>query len=193
MTYSLEFNKEIADDFKSQVTHTDSPEAADMAIPTSGYASMGPLADLESRMIAGLIDHVIIGAITLVLFFPAFAAIFAIGGSWWSLSQIWMPDFGILSWFGGLFAIHFLLWLIYFTYFEGTSGQTIGKRRVQIKVVKEDDSRCDLGSAFIRSLLRVFDYLPFLYVIGITLIMVTEKHQRMGDMFARTMIVEAPA
>jgi uncharacterized RDD family membrane protein YckC len=193
MTYYPEFDEEIANDSKSQVNHAGSPEVVDMAIPPSGYASAEPLADLESRMIAGLIDHVIIGAITLVLFFPAFAAIFSIGGSWWSLSQIWMPDFGILGWFGGLFAFHFLLWLIYFTYFEGTSGQTIGKRHVQIKVVKEDGSRCDLGSAFTRSLLRVLDYLPFLYAIGITLIVVTEKHQRMGDMFARTMIVEASA
>lgn len=96
--------------------------------------------------------------------------------------------------FGGFFLIvgvMALLWLVYFTYFEGTSGQTIGKKLTHIKVVKEDGSTCDLGSALVRNFLRIVDHLPFLYILGIILIAATDKRQRLGDMLAKTIVVKA--
>jgi uncharacterized RDD family membrane protein YckC len=83
-----------------------------------------------------------------------------------------------------------LLWLVYFTYFEGTSGQTIGKSLTHLKVVKEDGSKCDFGSAFVRNILRIVDHLPFLYILGIILIAATDKRQRLGDMLAKTIVVK---
>ena len=153
----------------------------------SGYRPPSPLADLGSRIVAGLIDYIIIGIIAAILFFAAFAPFFAapmwmIGG--WSAAWGW-------GWFGGILGIQFLLWLIYFTYFEGTSGQTIGKRLAHVKVVKEDGSRCDLGSALVRSILRIVDSLPAIYILGIILIAATDKRQRLGDMLAKTIVVKA--
>jgi uncharacterized RDD family membrane protein YckC len=84
-----------------------------------------------------------------------------------------------------------LLWVIYFTYFEGTSGQTIGKRFTQIRVVKENGSPCDFGSALIRNILRIVDEQPAVYILGIILIASTDKRQRLGDMLAKTIVVKA--
>jgi uncharacterized RDD family membrane protein YckC len=95
------------------------------------------------------------------------------------------------GWFGGMFGIQFVLWLIYFTYFEGTSGRTIGKKFAHIKVVKDDGSKCDLGAALIRNILRIIDSLPFIYILGIILIATTNKKQRLGDMLAKTIVVKA--
>lgn len=157
-----------------------------MAAPAptpSGYTPPSPLADLGSRIVAGLIDYIIIGVIAVILFFAAFASLFA--------GAFFMMGAAAWGWFGAIFGIQFLLWLIYFTYFEGTSGQTFGKRFAHVKVVKEDGSRCDFGSALLRSILRIIDSLPAIYILAIILIAATDKRQRLGDMLARTIVVKA--
>jgi uncharacterized RDD family membrane protein YckC len=148
--------------------------------PPSGYAPPSPLADLGSRIVAGLIDYIILGIIAAVLVFVGLAPFMA-APSW----MMWGLGWG---WFGGIF---FLLWLIYFTYFEGTSGQTFGKKFAHVRVIKENGSSCDFGSALVRSILRIIDHLPAIYILGIILIAATEKKQRLGDMLAKTIVVKA--
>ena len=150
--------------------------------PPSGYAPPGALADLGSRIVAGLIDGIIIGVIAGILGALMFAG-------------AWTMDFFGFGWFwglfGGMFALMALLWVIYFTYFEGTSGQTIGKKFAHIRVVKENGSACDFASALIRNILRIVDEQPAVYILGIILIASTEKRQRLGDMLAKTIVVKA--
>jgi uncharacterized RDD family membrane protein YckC len=161
--------------------------ASDAAPPpqSSGYVPPRALADLGSRVVAGIVDYIIIGVIAGIL------VIFALV-PWVVSAPLMMGRFGAAG-LGGLFGIlglMWLLWLIYFTYFEGTSGQTIGKRLTHIKVIKEDGSRCDIASALVRNVLRIVDHLPFLYIIGIILIAATEKRQRLGDMLGRTIVIK---
>jgi len=151
--------------------------------PPSGYTPPSPLADLGSRIVAGLIDYIIIGIVAAILFFVALAPLMT--------APAWMMGGWGWGWFGGMFGIQFLLWLIYFTYFEGTSGQTLGKKFAHVKVVKEDGSSCDFGSALVRSILRIIDSLPAIYILGIILIAATDKRQRLGDMLAKTIVVKA--
>lgn len=145
----------------------------------SGYT----IAELGERIVAGLIDYVILLIVAAILFFivavPFFALRWAFGMWELAFGGFW-PFFG-LSW---------IIWLVYFTYFEGTSGQTFGKRVSNIRVVKENGEPCDMGSAFIRSLLRIIDRLPFLYILGIIIIAVTPKRQRIGDLLAKTIVVK---
>lgn len=77
----------------------------------------------------------------------------------------------------------------YFIYFEGTYGQTLGKRVLGIAVVTEDGDDCDLKAAAIRTLLRIVDWLPSFYLLGIVLILVTDDNQRLGDMLGNTVVV----
>jgi uncharacterized RDD family membrane protein YckC len=154
-------------------------------VPTAAYTPPSPLADLGSRIAAGIVDYVIIGIIAGILWILVFVP--------WIIAVPFMTRGFSLMWFGGFFGIMLvvlLLWLVYFTYFEGTSGQTLGKKLTHIKVIKEDGSKCDLGSAFIRTLLRIIDHLPFLYILGIILIATTDKRQRLGDMLAKTIVVK---
>lgn len=151
--------------------------------PPPGYVPPNPLADLGSRIVAGIIDYIIIAVIAGVLAILTFAPLM--------FAAPWMMRGFDWGWFGGMFGLQFFLWLIYFTYFEGTSGQTIGKKFAHVRVVKEDGSRCDFGSALVRSILRIVDSLPFIYVLGIILIAATDKRQRLGDMLAKTIVVKA--
>jgi uncharacterized RDD family membrane protein YckC len=154
--------------------------------PSSRYLSPNPLADLGSRIVAGVVDYVIIAIIAGILAIFVLVPLVVSG-------PLMMGGFGAAS-LGGLFGIlglMWLLWLIYFTYFEATSGQTIGKRLTRIRVIKEDGSRCDTGSALVRNIFRIVDHLPFLYILGIILIAATEKRQRLGDMLGRTIVIKA--
>lgn len=86
-----------------------------------------------------------------------------------------------------------LFFLLTFAYYFGTElvwAQTLGKRVMKLRVVREDGRRLDAGSAFIRNVLRAVDWLPSLYVIGgITLFATGERRARLGDLAAKTKVV----
>lgn len=79
----------------------------------------------------------------------------------------------------------------YYIYLEGTYGQTIGKMALDIVVVTEDGDPIEYGPAAIRTILRIIDALPVFYLIGIILVLVTDRKQRLGDIAADTVVVRA--
>ncbi|MGB7544337.1 MAG: RDD family protein [Methanothrix sp.] len=123
------------------------------------------------RFVSLVIDSLIISAI-----FGALATILGAGmmrhGTW---------SVGILS---------FAFYIAYYTYLEGTRGQTIGKMITKIKVVRGDGTPIDMEQAFKRNILRVIDGL-FVYLIGAILIWRSDKQQRLGDTVAKTVVVKA--
>lgn len=95
-----------------------------------------------------------------------------------------------------------LLGLLYYVVLQGRTGWTPGKRIVGIRVVSGDGAICGLRRAFVR-------YLPLLlpalipvvgFVFGavvalveFVLILAHRRHQRMGDLFAKTYVVAQEA
>jgi len=92
------------------------------------------------------------------------------------------------SWSVGL--LSFAFYIAYYTYLEGTRGQTIGKMITKIKVVREDGRPIDMEQAFKRNILRVIDGFVA-YLIGAVLIWRSDKQQRLGDTVAKTVVVKA--
>lgn len=86
--------------------------------------------------------------------------------------------------------ISFIIFIAYYTYLEGSKGQTIGKMITKIKVVQEDGRPIDMSQAFIRNILRIIDGL-IAYLIGAILIWRSDKKQRLGDRIAKTVVVRA--
>jgi uncharacterized RDD family membrane protein YckC len=86
-----------------------------------------------------------------------------------------------------------LFWIAYslgnLLYFGGCElllrGQTIGKRSMRIRVVKADGFSLDPLAIFLRTIFRVVDHLPPLYIVPI----LTTKGQRLGDLVAGTVVV----
>lgn len=143
-------------------------------------------AELGQRIIAAIIDGIIVGVAGLILngflLFAGLARFGAFGMGFMSaMPWMWAPWMWLLS---------FLIPVAYYTYFEGTTGQTIGKKAMNIRVVKPDGRPCDFASALIRSILRVVDSLV-IGLVGIVVISVTEKKQRIGDLVANTIVVKA--
>ncbi len=94
--------------------------------------------------------------------------------------------------FGALFSsimIVVLINLLYGFILEGWRGQTIGKMALGIIVTKEDGKPCDYPASFIRNILRIIDVLPSLYIIGLVVILITKRKQRIGDLAAKTVVV----
>jgi uncharacterized RDD family membrane protein YckC len=146
------------------------------------YASAG------SRIAAIIIDTIILGIIMVIIAIPLglSAWMFSLMTDVTAMANFWA---GVAVW--GTFAvINAIIWLLYFTYFEGTSGQTPGKRAMGIKVTKENGSKAMFGDALVRTILRLIDGIVF-YILGLIIILVTKKKQRLGDILARTIVVKA--
>ena len=84
-----------------------------------------------------------------------------------------------------------LIMFLYFVVLEGSTGATIGKKLLKIKVVREDGSTCGFGPSLVRNILRIVDALPALYIIGMILIARSDKKQRLGDKLAKTVVIKA--
>ncbi len=124
------------------------------------------------RFISFLIDTIVLGVLIGVV-----GSI--LGFSVVSRTAGW--GFGLLS---------FIIFLAYFTYLEGSKGQTIGKMVTKIKVVREDGEMINMNQAFTRNILRVIDGL-LAYLIGAILIWRSDKKQRLGDRIAKTVVIKA--
>lgn len=84
-----------------------------------------------------------------------------------------------------------VLGTLYHLFLEGRYGQTPGKRLLGIVVVREDGTPCTYAASTVRTVLRFVDWLPAAYLLGIASIALTERHQRVGDLVAGTIVVRA--
>ena len=135
------------------------------------------LAGVASRYTAALLDVLIQGAAILGLLF----ALGILGGA--GVSGPLLIAFGILL----VFAIVFL----YPTLFEVLDdGRSPGKRVMGLQVRTLAGGPVTLVASAIRNFLRLIDILPGLVpLVGIITILVSKRHQRLGDMAAGTVVV----
>ena len=84
----------------------------------------------------------------------------------------------------------FLLEWFYPVYFElRHQGQTPGKKALNLYVAQSDASPVTPSASIIRNLLRVVDFLPFLYGFGLTSMLCNYRFQRLGDLAANTVVL----
>lgn len=80
-------------------------------------------------------------------------------------------------------------WL-YFNLFEWLwNGQTPGKRMLGLRVIKADGSPVSMIDVLLRNLSRPIDTLGPMGLIGLLMIFVSRKAQRLGDLMAQTMVI----
>ena len=141
------------------------PEAVAVTIDTAG---------LGSRSIAAMIDSLIQGACLLGLGFVA-----GVVGSGNSSAGVIVFSIGA-----------FLLIWGYYVLFEGLwKGRTPGKRAQGLRVVRTDGQPVTIGPILVRNVLRVVDFLPGGYGVGIVAMMFSRRSQRVGDMAAGTIVI----
>jgi len=72
------------------------------------------------------------------------------------------------------------------------NGQTIGKRVFGLRVIGDDGAPPGFLPIFVRNLVRVVDFLPSFYGVGLLAIVLSPRSQRLGDIAAGTYVVRAP-
>lgn len=137
------------------------------------------LAGLGSRFLATLLDTLIQGAAIIALALVAGVVGIGIAGegaSGWALAFFFVTAFLVM------FGYHVIFETL-------SSGRTPGKQAAGIRVVRMGGGPVGFLASMIRNTVRLVDFLPFLYGVGIVLIVANTRNQRLGDMAAGTLVV----
>jgi uncharacterized membrane protein SpoIIM required for sporulation/uncharacterized RDD family membrane protein YckC len=134
------------------------------------------IAGIGSRALAALVDM-------LILVGGVLAAVIALG---------LLGGFGLTlgRWGSALLLLGgFAVWTGYFIFFEAIRrGQTPGKRMVGIRVLMDTGHAVTPGAAAVRNLLRLADFMPPPYLIGLLLVAFHPRGKRLGDLVAGTVV-----
>ena len=147
-------------------------QTAAAATPTTDNVT-GP------RIVAGIIDVVVLGVVFVVM-----SALFGDSGSGddgdgFSVSLSGLP-----------FLIFIVISFGYYFVLEAyNQGQTLGKKVMGIRVVSVDGVLTP-GKVAIRTILRIIDGFIF-YLVAVIVIATSKRNQRIGDMAAGTQVLKA--
>jgi uncharacterized RDD family membrane protein YckC len=141
------------------------------------------LANVGSRTLAILVDLSLGG---LVLFI-AYALSMLIGRN---MVDDWLTKFSANALKTVLMLLIFGFQWGYFNFFEWLwNGQTPGKRLLHLRVIKVDGSPVSGVDVLLRNLSRPIDTLGPMGLLGLLMIFISRKAQRLGDLMARTLVI----
>ncbi len=131
------------------------------------------LASIGNRLLAQLLDLLLIAV--LIIGEVLFAG--------------WMSSVGLTA-IAFLIQVSFIpTGFLYFILLEGFwNGQTLGKRALGLRVRMADATPITPMAAVGRNLLRLADFLPGFYFVGLVCTALTPKSQRFGDLAAGTCV-----
>ncbi|AFL87330.1 putative membrane protein/domain protein [Terriglobus roseus DSM 18391] len=150
-----------------------------------------PLAGLGSRFLANALDLVILLMVNFVFVIVVLVVLGAVSKTgalnhMSSTATKWFVAFVIL--------FYFVQYWGYFALFEAfRNGQTPGKSALKIRVIKDSGRQITFFEALARNLLRVVDYFPGMYLVGVISILATKQNKRLGDLVADTIVVHERA
>jgi uncharacterized RDD family membrane protein YckC len=145
------------------------------------------LAGLGSRTAAFLVDAVIrwflaLAILAMVGLFYKFLPGLDLSAWVTDLSKTWLIALAVLA--------YSLVDLGYFLFFEALwSGQTPGKRRQRLRVIRMNGHPVGWLESSIRNILRAVDLVGGFYPIGIVVVFLSRNNQRIGDYAAGTVVV----
>jgi uncharacterized RDD family membrane protein YckC len=135
------------------------------------------VAGLGTRALAQLLDLLIVGGILIAVFFFALAA-GTVTNSGTVASLIVILGFFVIVF--GYFWLSEALW----------SGQTLGKKAFRLRAVGDRGEPLTFLQAGIRNVVRIVDFLPYGYGVGMVVLFVNGKGKRLGDLAAGTIVVK---
>ncbi len=139
------------------------------------------IAGIGSRLLAAIVDSALIALAEGVLF----VALAQIADAIEVAESIFVAIGAALG-----FAI---LWGYYIAFELTWNGQSPGKRLIGLRVVSEGGRPITVAGSIIRNLIRIVDFLPFLYGIGVIAMFIDRQSRRLGDLAASTLVVRERA
>jgi len=141
------------------------------------------LANVGSRTLAILVDLALGGLVLFIVY--ALSMLLAR-----NTVDDWLTKFSANAFKTVLMLLVFGFQWGYFNFFEWLwNGQTPGKRLLSLRVIKVDGSPVSAVDVLLRNLSRPIDTLGPMGLIGLVMIFVSRKAQRLGDLMARTLVI----
>ena len=94
------------------------------------------------------------------------------------------PPAEILMWWAASCSLHSLYMLV----MELLTGRTVGKVLTGTRLLAETGTRPTVWQILVRNLLRLLELVPQFWILGL-LVLLSRNRQRLGDIFARTLVV----
>lgn len=139
------------------------------------------VAGLGSRFMAALVDTTLIVLLLGVMWAAVFGTMVVMGAEV-ALESSVLVAVGIL--------LNFVFLWGFYIFFEGFwNGQTPGKRWMGIRVMRVSGLPVTLVEVIIRNLVRVIDFLPLAYGVGVVSMFASLQSRRLGDFAAGTLVV----
>ncbi|MDX1492425.1 MAG: stage II sporulation protein M [Longimicrobiales bacterium] len=156
-------------------------KARSLQVETPEHVRLGfELAGVGSRAAAVILDLMVLSlAAAAVSIAAALGQLFA-GGSW-------LSNLGATA---GIFLLFLIQWGYFFLAEGFFDGRTLGKRWIGLRVIGERGVPLTLQASALRNLLRIVDFQPALSgLLGLGLIALHPRSQRLGDIVAGTVVV----
>ena len=140
------------------------------------------VAGLGARFLAALIDSALIVLLDLLLLLALLFSANVAGG---------LDNDSGIAWVGAIYAfLGFLIFWGYYIVFELVwNGQSPGKRVVKLRVMSVEGVPVTLTGSMLRNLVRIIDFLPPPYGIGVVTMFVSKQSRRLGDYAGGTLVV----
>ncbi len=155
---------------------------------TFGYRVAG----IGSRFLAALVDSILIVAlIGLTYFLLGLLILILEQTNVLRLASVFGGERQVVAWLGvgfGLLAFGFF-WGYYILFELLWNGQSPGKRWVGLRVIRTDGAPITLVESIVRNLIRLIDFLPAYYGIGVVTMFIHSQSRRLGDLAAGTIVV----
>ena len=142
------------------------------------------VAGIGSRFLASLLDTIIVVLLQVVVLIVLTLILNAFDGTAWAdqLSAWIVAIFGLVAalFYWGYYIFFEMLW----------NGQSPGKRWVGLRVIRADGTPITLSESLIRNLVRIIDFLPAAYGVGVVTMFIDKQSRRLGDLAAGTLVVQ---
>lgn len=160
---------------QSEIYGVDTPENV-----TFGYEISG----LGSRFLAALVDSLVLTVLLIVIYLATIAFLLSPPGKF--ISEM-LGDWVAAIYFLITFA---LLWGYYIWFEIIWNGQSPGKRWLGLRVIRTDGLPITLVESVVRNLVRLVDFMPLYYGVGVVVMMLNSQARRLGDLAAGTVVVK---
>jgi uncharacterized RDD family membrane protein YckC len=151
---------------------------SDLVVATPERVSFDfQIAGLGTRAIAQIIDLLIVALVEVAVLFFGFGAGTVTNSS--TVGGLVIIVFSFINVFGYFWASE-ALW----------SGQTVGKKAFRLRAVGDRGEPLTFMQAGIRNIVRIVDFLPYGYGIGMIVLFANGKGKRLGDLAAGTLVVK---
>jgi uncharacterized RDD family membrane protein YckC len=156
---------------------------------TQGPAAGVAFAPHGERLIAYILDSLIVGAVVLVLLLIGTAVL--LSGATFVDNQVTSVTPGAAIVFSITVIVSIVLALLYFPYFWARGGQTLGMRPFQLRVVRDSDGgSIGWGTAFLR--LVGLWVAGAVFYIGYIWIFIDKRRRGWQDLIAGTVVIKQP-